>query len=232
MIQANCRARFTADDFQFVVRTLSRSRADAVTLEELLTDADIRDQVLDHELLTDALLSHTSSLWISSQFYFYVLVRHVLKRSGINSRKLSDYLASLLETFSHTARMKTPGGSGHGPVQYVSDMLLALQNATPAQAFLIRAHVGNYSLFLTGIFHENVESRAQRGAPDTAFYEGIGRMNYKVVASHSIARSADLSDIYNSLSEQFHEVRLALNRLSDELLNVDDAIIDYSFLTS
>ena len=40
--------------------------------------------------------------------------------------------------------------------QYISDMLIALQRVTPEQAFLLRAHVGNYSLFVSGIFHSGM----------------------------------------------------------------------------
>src|SRR5205814_10205659 len=100
---------------------------------------------------------------ISPQFYFYVLTRHVLNETGIDDRRLADYVASLLETFSRTARMNSPVDQQEGPIQYLSDMLLALRKATPAQAFFIRAHVGNYSLFITGIFHESVERRSRRG---------------------------------------------------------------------
>ena len=71
MIQANCRARFTAADFQFIVRTLARSPNDQVSLVDLLSDAETRDAVLDHPRLVDAILSHTGQLSISSSFYFY-----------------------------------------------------------------------------------------------------------------------------------------------------------------
>lgn len=222
MIKANCRDRFTAEDFDFVVQVLGKSRRDAVSLTELLTDSSVRDSILDHEKLVHAILSQNAHLSISPQFYFYILTRHVLKETGIADRKISDYIASLLETFSQTARMKSPADSTGNPIQYLSDMLVALRDASPSQTFLIRAHVGNYSLFLSGIFHETVAHRTQRGAPDFSYYEDIGRMNFKIVASHTVARSCDLSDIYNALSERFHEIRLALNRLSDCLLNIDD----------
>jgi hypothetical protein len=173
-------------------------------------------------MLVQAILSHDAHLSISPQFYFYILIRHVLKSSGLADRKTCDYLASLLETFSRTARMKSPATTAGNPLQYLSDMLVALRDASPVQTFLIRAHVGNYSLFLSGIFHENVAHRTQRGAPDFSYYEEMGRMNYKIVASHAVARSCDLTDIYNALAEQFHEIRLALNRLSNTLLNIDD----------
>jgi hypothetical protein len=54
------------------------------------------------------------------------------------------------------------------------------------------------------------------------FYEKIGRTNFQLVASHSTARRCELNEVYEELADRFHEVRLALNHLSDELLNLDD----------
>jgi hypothetical protein len=222
MIQANCRARFTAADFDFVVRILARSQTDHVSLVDLLSDAETRDSVLDNPRLVDAILSSAGQLRISSHFYFYVLARHVLRDVGVSDRKLCDYVASLLEAFSRANGLLAPHMTAETGRQYVSDMLIALTRANPEQAFLLRAHVGNYSLFLSGIFHENTQHRSARGAPDLAFYEQIGRTNYQIVASHATARRCDLSDVYEGLADHFREVRLALNRLSDSLLNLDD----------
>ena len=222
MIRANCRARFTAADFDFVVRTLARSRADHVSLVDLLSEADTRDSVLDHPRVIDAILSGTGHLRISSQFYFYVLARHVLQQAGIADRKLCDYVGSLLETFSRASRLQPPDKIESYSQQYISDMLIALTRATPEQAFLLRAHVGNYSLFISGIFHENAERRHLRGGPDLQFYERIGRTNYQLIASHATARRCELNDVYEELADRFREVRLALNQLSDQLLNLDD----------
>ncbi|MGB8168820.1 MAG: hypothetical protein WCF18_15085 [Chthoniobacteraceae bacterium] len=223
MIQANCRERFTAKDFDFVVHTLSTSERDGINLVNLLTDADARDSILDDPRLVESVLADSAPLSISPQLYFYVLIRHVLKETGLNDRALCDYLASLLETFSQTARMRSPADGNANPVQYVSDMLIALQKASPAQSFLIRAHVGNYSLFITGMFHDTVQSRSQRGAPDVSFYEDVGRTNFKAVARHQLARSCSLTGVFDALSDQFHDVRLALNRLADSLVHLDDA---------
>jgi len=223
MITANCRDRFTAADFDFVVKTLSRSPGEEVSLVDLLADNDSRDSILDHPRLVEQVLSKSAALSISAQLYFYVLIRHVLKETGLKDRALSDYVASLLENFSHTARMRSPADGHSAPIQYVSDMLIALQNASPAQAFLIRAHVANYSLFLTGIFPETVQRRSERGGPDVSFYEEMGRRNFKAAAQHSFARSASLTRIYEVLAEAFREVRLALNRVADTLLHLDDA---------
>jgi hypothetical protein len=222
MIRANCRARFTAADFDFVVRTLARSKTDHVSLVDLLSDVETRDSILDHPRLVDAILCNAGHLHISSQFYFYVLARHVLQQAGIVDRKLCDYVGSLLETFSRANRLQAPDKIDSHGCEYISDMLIALTRATPEQAFLLRAHVGNYSLFISGIFHENTQRRSLRGAPDIDFYEQVGRTNYQLVASHATARRCELNDVFEELADRFRDVRLALNQLSDQLLNLDD----------
>jgi len=223
MVRANCRARFTAADFDFIVRTLARSQTDQVSLVDLLSDVETRDSILDHPRLVDAILNHCGHLRISSQFYFYVLARHVLQQGGIGDRKLCDYVASLLETFSHASRLQISDETHRLAEQYISDILIALSRATPEQAFLLRAHVGNYSLFISGIFHPAVAGqRSLRGGPDIEFYEQVGRTNYQLVASHAVARRCELDDVFEGLADRFRDVRLALNQLSDQLLNLDD----------
>jgi hypothetical protein len=222
MITANCRDRFTAEDFDFVVQTLATSEKDSVSLVKLLTDAETRDEVLDHPRLLASVLEDGAPLRISPQLYFYILTRHVLKETGIESRPLSDYVASVLEKFSHRAGMRSPADGSTNPIQYLSDMLVALRQASPTQTFLIRAHVGNYSLFISGIFRECVVTRAQRGAPDMIFYEDMGRASYRAAAGHHVARSVALDDVYEQLSDSFREVRCALNHLSDSLLHLSE----------
>ena len=222
MIRANCRARFTAADFDFIVRTLGRSRTDSVSLVDLLGDVEMLDSILDHPRLVETILSNAGHLRISSQFYFYVLARHVLQQAGIGDRKLSDYIGSLLETFSRANQLQSPDKIDNRAPEYISDMLIALTRATPEQTFLLRAHVGNYSLFISGIFHENAHRRSLRGAPDIDFYEQVGRTNYQLIAAHETARRYELTDVFSGLASRFHDVRLALNDLSDRLLHLDE----------
>ena len=108
MIQANCRARFTAADFDFVVLTLARSQYECVSLVDLLSDSETRDSVLDSPRLIQAILCNDAQLRISSQFYFYVLARYVLRDAGVRDRKLCDYVGSLLENFSRAHVLQGP----------------------------------------------------------------------------------------------------------------------------
>ena len=150
------------------------------------------------------------------------MARYVLRDAGIRDRKLCDYVGSLLENFSRAHALQGPQVDDESPRQYLSDMLIALSRATEDEAFLLRAHVGNYSLFISGIFHENTQRRSLRGAPDIGFYENIGRRNYHLLASHATARRCELDDVYAELADRFRDVRLALNQLADRLLNLDE----------
>lgn len=221
MIRANCRERFTAADFDFVVKSLSRTERESVTLVDLLTDAAARDAILDNPRLFQTVLEQGGALSISPQFYFYILIRHVFKQTGLEDRTTCDYVASLLERFSQQAQLRSPADGSTGSTQYVSDMMVALQTATPHQSFLIRAHMGNYALFVTGIFHERVQSRSQRGAPDVSFYEDVGRASFHAVAHHEVAQSCALTEVYEALAADFRTVRKALNRVAEGLLHLD-----------
>jgi hypothetical protein len=223
VIQANCRAQFTADDFSFVVRVLSKSPRDAVSLVALLSDEKERDAILDHDLVYDSLVDQTGCLQVSSAFYFYVLTRRVLRRVSLDERVLTDYVAAVLLAFSHVNQLRA--GDVNQPAStnfaYLSDLFLRLDTCPPDQAFLLRTHIANYTLFFSGMFAERVEAHAQRrGGPGLSFYESIGQSSYLSVARHPHARRTDLGIIFEMLGREFRRVRLALNDLTDTLLHL------------
>ena len=219
MITANSRVRLTAEDFDFIVRTLSIKESDRISLGSLLTDEEARDEILDHEALVHAILESSDRLNISPQLMFYVLCRRVLRQTGARSREVSDFVASMLEGFSRTARVY--GSEAGVNTAYLSDMLIALGKADDSEAFLLRSHMANYALFVSGIFVENLEKRKERGAPDVTYYEKLGGMNYRVAAEYRDARKFHLNGIYEELSRSFHEVRMALNDLATRFLHLD-----------
>jgi hypothetical protein len=223
VIQANCRAQFTADDFSFVVKTLAKSQRDAVSLVSLLSDESERDAILDHDLVYDSLVDRDGCLRVSAAFYFYILTRRVLRRVSLDERALTDYVAAVLLAFSHINQLKRPGDTEPTArsFTYVSDLITQLNTCAPDQVFLLRAHLGNYTLFLSGLFAERVLSHAQRrGAPGIGFYESVGQSAYQAVARHPQAKRTDLQGVFEQLGSEFHRVRLALNDLTDTLLHL------------
>jgi len=221
VIQPNCRVQFTAEDIDFILSVLGPKAGSADTLIQLLADEESRDLILDDESILRAVLEHRDCLRISTHLYFYILVRHSFRRSDLKERPLADYVSSVLAEFSQVERTRcTVNGQ---PIDYFVDMLTALQTADDTTSFYIRAHIGNQSLFLSGVFPDRIRFRAERkGAPSMNYYEGLGRTNYRVASDHRLARKYDLDAIFNTLSERFHQTRVALNDLRERLVSLGD----------
>jgi hypothetical protein len=224
VIQPNCRAQFAAEDVEFILSVLGRKLGMAECLVKLLGDPESRDVILDDEDLLAALLERRGCLQVSTRFYFYILVRNVFRRADIQDRAVADYVAELLTEFVHSerARLVAPGAEAN-PLEYFFEMLTALGTADERSRFLIRVHIGNYSLFLSGVFPDRIRFRAEsRGFPSLSYYEGLGRTQYRAACDHRLAHRYDLADILSTLSERFETTRLALNDISDRLFSLGD----------
>lgn len=232
VIQPNCRIQFSAEDVDFIVATLGRSAGDADCLTRLLTDEDTRDLILDDERLFNALLNHCGCLGVSSRLYFFVLVRRVLRSTGTDDRRVADYVAEVLTEFSEAERMRLQlPGSAPASFDYLFEMMGALQSADEQTGFLIRTHIGNRSLFMAGIFPDHIRTRAERrGCPDLNYYESLGQANFRAASDHRLARKYQLDDVLGTLSERFHETRLALNEMTERLLSVGDPEVPVGML--
>src|SRR5579859_948588 len=106
LIQSNCRAQFAAEDIQFILSVLGGKIGTADCLIKLLADEESRDLILDDDALFHALLERRGCLKVSSRFYFYILVRHVFRRSGVGDRAVADYVAEVLAEFAQAERVR------------------------------------------------------------------------------------------------------------------------------
>jgi hypothetical protein len=223
MIQANCRAQFAAEDIEFILSVLGAKIGTAECLVKLLADEDSRDLILDDEALLHALLERRGCLRVSSRFYFYILVRQVFRRSDIQDRAVADYVAEVLAGFARTERSRCLVPGQPYALDYFFDMLAALKTADDRTSFFIRVHIGNYSLFLSGVFPERIRFRAEaRGCPDLKYYEGLGRTQYRMASDHRLARQYAVNQIFGTLADRFGATRLALNDISERLFSLGD----------
>ncbi len=223
VIQPNCRVQFTAEDIDFILDVLKPKVETSDCLVKLLADEESRDHILDDETLFRAVLEHRSCLCISTHFYFYILVRQVFRRSGIAERAVADYVAEVLTEFSRVERQQCVVKGHATPLDYFFEMLAALQTADDTTSFYIRAHIGNHSLFLSGVFPQRIHHRNEtRGFPNLRYYEELGRANFRVASDHRLARKYDLDQIFGILSERFQATRKALNDLGDRLIHLNE----------
>lgn len=222
VIQPNCRIQFTAQDVDFIAATVGTRAGARDVVTQLLTDSAMRDLILDDESLFRALLEQRGCLQVSTHFYFYVLVRQVLRRSGVDDRAVADYVAEVLAEFSRIERMRCTI-PGRNPMDYFVDMLATLQTADDRTSFYLRAHIGNFSLFFCGVFPDRIRFRAEfKGFPDLRYYEELGRSSFRLASDHRLAQKYDLVPIFNTLSERFEPTRRALNDLAERVFSMGD----------
>src|SRR6516162_8341341 len=227
VIQPNCRAQFAAEDIEFILSVLGAKIGTAECLIKLLSDEESRDLILDDEALLHALLERRGCLRVSTRFYFYILVRQVFRRADLQDRAVADYVAEVLTAFARSERTQWAGPGSPISMDYFFEMLAALRQADDRTSFFIRVHIGNYSLFLSGVFPERIRFRAEaRGFPGLSYYEGLGRTHYRMASDHPLAQRFELSNILGTLAERFATTRLALNDIADRLFSLGDP--DYS----
>jgi hypothetical protein len=223
MIQPNCRVQFAAEDIDFILSVLGAKIETAECLTKLLADEESRDLILDDEALFHALLERRGCLRVSTRFYFYILIRHVFRRSDIQDRAVADYVAEVLTEFARTERARCVVPGQANPLDYLFEMLTALKTADDRTSFFIRVHIGNHSLFLSGVFPERIRFRAEmRGFPDLKYYEGLGRTHFRMASDHRLAQRYEVAKIYNTLAERFQATRLALNDIADRLFSIGE----------
>jgi len=227
MIQPNCRIQFAAEDIEFIVSVLGGKLGTAECLVKLLADEESRDLILDDEALLHALLERRGCLRVTSRFYFYILVRHVFRRADIQDRRVADYVAEVLSEFARAERARCVVPGQANPLDYFFEMLTALQKADERTSFFIRVHIGNHSLFLSGVFPDRIRFRAEsRGFPNLKYYEGLGRTQYRMASDHRLAQRYEVANVLSTLAERFETTRLALNEIADRLFSLGDT--DYS----
>jgi hypothetical protein len=218
MIVPNVRSSFGRNDAQFVIWMLSRGIEKArLAEEERLRDAGF-DSLLDDPRTFNALLAGRDFSTASSSLVFYLLARHALLEDGLDDLLLADYLSSLLLAFGRMARDHQIDELT-GQFRYLVDIVDAGDRSDGHRAFRLRAHLGEFALWLTGVFPDHITARVRRkGAPGLDYYESVGATGFRMAARFRDAEQHGLDRVYLVCAEAFPRVRVALNRIADRHL--------------
>jgi hypothetical protein len=211
MIKPNVRASFGRREAEFLV-ALAGPRGEERLREEGL------DALLDDTAVVRALLQRDGIRLTPAPLVFYLLVRHALLEREIADRQLADYTAALLLEFGNAGRAHRI--ERHDPEQllYLADILTAMERARGEREAQLRVHLGNFALWLAGIFPDHITHRVQRrGAPPLSYYDEMGASGFRAAAGTEVAVRHGLGDLFLRLAEEFSNVRSALNSLSDAL---------------
>ena len=218
MILADTRARLGREDAQLVVRLVARGSGHAQDeAEAMLADQGL-DLLLDDPGLLEGLLSAQQGAHASWPLFAYVVVRHALRTAGEDDRPLADYVASILLHFGLRQRSRQLATHDDATFDTLASIGEDLESGNASRSFLARAHLGNYALWLSGLFPDHIEQRRwRRGGPDLGYFEIMGQRGFRLAADHQLADAHGLTPLF-AAAERFPRLRVALNRVSDRLL--------------
>ena len=218
MILADTRHHLTRDDAQLAARIIAYDSGDEVArLEALLADEGI-DAILDDPRLPAALLKHPRGSRASLALFAYVMIRHAMRQAGEADRGLADYVASIVIHFGYRDGAHRISPADDEIYDAIYRLCEDINDPDARRSFLVRTHLGNYALWLSGIFPDYIERRRwQRGGPDLEYYEEMGRKGFQLAADHRLAEEHGLASLYATAADRFGVLRAALNAVSDTL---------------
>ncbi|HUN82030.1 MAG TPA: hypothetical protein VMV81_11050 [Phycisphaerae bacterium] len=129
-------------------------------------------------------------------------------RLGVCDPSLLDYLASLLTDFLHVENIHTLGDGSGRKIEDLSGMLHEIEvDRSPAQEARLREihrHIGDYTLFWTGVYPENLKRLHRKHDRDELlpFFE-TGKRSYSIASHLSDDGSRPPRRILEILSTEF-----------------------------
>lgn len=218
MILPTIRASITREDALHLVDLLGRNDNDLrEAARQRLEDHGV-DALLDDPRVRSALLTDPD-VRVAPGVVFFVLVRQALIESGVDDAAIADFVASLVLAFGRARAAYRPSDDEAGEYFYLVDLIAELRNADARRAFLLRSHLGNYSLWMAGIFPDYLERRHRyRGAPSMSYFDQMGASGYTGAARSDQAAALGVREIFDRVGRDFVKVRFALNRVSERVL--------------
>ncbi len=218
MIRADARSRLAATDLDLMILLLSRGSAHRRASLERRLAAEGPDVLLDDPELPERLLAVRTILLPSEPLFVYVVTRDALRRAGVDDRELADYLAAMVIDFGHRDRAWRVDWNDDESHRYLVDILADLEASDGERRFKVMAHLGNYALWLAGLFPDYIAARrVRKGGPDLTYYDSLGRRGFGLASDHALADQYGLGGVFRLAAERFPALRGALNGLSDRV---------------
>jgi hypothetical protein len=219
VILANVRSRLTREDVALALALIAQHGTEARERgEESLREQGL-DAVLDDPALLPALLETPRGAHASLPLFAYVVVRRALLGSGERDRVLADYAAALLLHFGLRDRAHRVADTDDETFDTLAGLAEAAEGPDPRRAFLVQVHLGNYALWLSGMFPDHIEHRRwRRGGPGLGYFEQMGQRGFTLASQHRLADEHGLALLFALAASRFPVLRVALNRISDAVL--------------
>ena len=165
---------------------------------------------------------------------FQELVSRNYASCGVELRDpaVSDYVANLLTEFCEIDQLHKIRDAGRRPLSDVGEMLLESDPVYgPAPCFdrerQVRKHIGDYTLFFTGMFPESIHHfrlRRQRLENFVDFMRA-GRESYYIVSKFEHFEYAKVAPLFARLAREFERCVYGLNLVKNDLGEMQHPIV-------
>jgi hypothetical protein len=207
MILGTIRRQLTRDDAQYALWLLVQGDpSEQATLEAALRDHGI-DALLDDARLPEALPPTGAERRYRCSSTCSCSGRCAMRT---NDRGLADFVSGIVLHFG--LRDRAHRVREHDDVRYdtLADLACDSECSDPTRAFLVRAHMGHYALWLAGLFPDRIEAQHhRRGGPALDYFDEMGRRGDQMAAQHRPA--AEHGGLFGVAAERFPRLR-GLNR--------------------
>jgi hypothetical protein len=138
-------------------------------------------------------------------------------------REVAVYIANLLTDFTHVDHLYRIRNSRGKRLEEVGEMLIESNPLLEGRSFErereVRKHIGDYTLFLTGIFPEYVAALPHRGLrlDSVVDYVKTGKESYQVVAAFDQFEYRRIAPLFRRLADEFEYCVYGLNRVKSDL---------------
>jgi hypothetical protein len=158
---------------------------------------------------------------------FEELVRNAfLRQIGYHDSEVVSYLSALLTEFTRTEQLyKIKSASGRR-LEDVGEMLIESNPLLEAGSFVrereVRKHIGDYTLFFTGLFPEHLKRPRQSLRLDYFVdYMKAGKESYQIVSKFDQFEFRRVAPLFRRLADNFELLAYGLNRVRDEMRRME-----------
>lgn len=166
------------------------------------------------------------------QFFLELVSEHFHHTLGLRDPQLSEYIANMLTEFTEVDQLHRVRNAAGRPLDDVGEMLI---EADPvfgdAPSFdrerAVRKHIGDYSLFFTGMFPEAINHWRLRRQRLENFVDFIraGKESYYIVSKFEFFEYAKAAPLFAKLSARFEECVFGLNQVKNDLAERQHPIV-------
>lgn len=138
---------------------------------------------------------------------FRGLTDRALTQSSLTDKDIFIYLVDLLIDFMYVENLYYVKDGQGRRLEYLMDILQKVEEIEPRRRKSYYKHVGDYSMFILGMFPENL-SYGKRAIP-ASYYADTGRQSY--IAASELEPNHQATVVYRKLAEKFERCVLSIH---------------------